>query len=176
MSVDEGFRVEVEVVSSLLDQMDYFQLLKVDRSALPGEVQAAFFRESRAFHPDRYFGVDDPAFSAQVLTIYKRLAEAYGTLKEPDSRAFYILQRDRGGPLRLDRRQFDASQRQAAAPDAAATTPNGRKYLALGLDSMKRGDFKAAALHFQLALSAEPGNQALKDHVQAAKDKAAGRG
>ena len=176
MSVDEGFRVEVDVVSSLIDQMDYFQLLKVERNATPGEVQASFFRESRAFHPDRYFGVADPTFSAQVLNIYKRLAEAYGTLKEPEARAFYIQQLERGGPLRLDRRQFEASQRQASVPEAAATTVNGRKYLALGLECMKRNDFKAASLHFQLALSAEPGNQAIKDHLQAARDKAAGRG
>ncbi|MFM7200473.1 MAG: J domain-containing protein [Myxococcota bacterium] len=171
MAVDEAFQIEVQMVLELMEHLDYYQLLKIPADAPATMVQKAFFRESRAFHPDRYYGVTDETFKSQVLTVYKRLAEAYGVLKDPETRAFYDQQRARDGGGRLDRAAFEAHQRQQSVPEAAATTPNGRKFLSLGLESVKAGNQKAALLNLQLAISAEPENTALRALVDQLRER-----
>lgn len=175
MAVDEAFCIEVEVVLEVLDHMDYYQLLKLPHHATPAEIQSAFFRESRTFHPDRYFGVEDDAFKGKVLTLYKRLAEAYGVLKEPDSRALYDQQLAKGAGLRFDRTTLEIANRQSAAPEMAATTQQGRKFMVMGLESFSRGDYRSAALNFQFACNAEPSNEVMRSHLAQAKEKLAGR-
>jgi len=49
-----------------LDTLDYFELLGVPTTASAGEVKRAFYKESRAYHPDRFFHLTDEAFKAQV--------------------------------------------------------------------------------------------------------------
>jgi len=48
-----------------LDTLDYFELLGVATTASAGEVKRAFYRESRAYHPDRFFHLTDEAFKAR---------------------------------------------------------------------------------------------------------------
>ncbi|HEY3586823.1 MAG TPA: J domain-containing protein, partial [Myxococcaceae bacterium] len=47
-----------------LDALDYFELLGVSTTATAGEVKRAFYTESRAYHPDRFFHLTDEAFKA----------------------------------------------------------------------------------------------------------------
>lgn len=173
MAVDEIFFIELDAILGVLDQLDYYQLLKVSRDASFAEIQAAFFRESRQFHPDRYFGVADDDLKVKLNTLYKRLSEGYGVLKDPDARHLYEQQLNRGGPLRFERAALDALNRQAVAPEMAATTQQGRKFMVLGLESLKRGDARGASLNFQFALNAEPTNDVIKSFLQQAKDKMA---
>lgn len=171
MALDEAFKIEVQMVLELMEHLDYYQLLKITPDVPLAVIQKAFFRESRAFHPDRYYGVPDDEFKSQVLTVYKRLAEAYGVLKEPETRAFYDQQLARDGSLRFDRAAFETHQRQQSVPEAAATTPNGRKFLSLGLESIKAGNAKSALLNLQLAISAEPDNAALRALVEQLRER-----
>ncbi len=48
------FLIEVETLAAVLDQLDYFGVLKIPQTATPAEIKAAYYRESRAYHPDRY--------------------------------------------------------------------------------------------------------------------------
>ncbi len=169
MTVDARFRTEVETVVTLLDHLNYYQLLKVDPATHHQDVQAAFFRESRRFHPDRYFGVDDPAFKAAVLTIYKRIAEAYGILKEPELRKAYDAQIAAGGSVRFDRAEYEQASRKVSGPGGDARTSRGRKFLLLGLDRLRRKDYAGAVMNFQFAANTEPDNDALKAHLEKAR-------
>ncbi len=52
--MDEQFAIEVEALASALDQLDYFGILKLPQTATPAEIKAAYYQESRAYHPDRF--------------------------------------------------------------------------------------------------------------------------
>lgn len=173
MAVDEIFLIELDAILGVLDQLDYYQLLKLSRDASGAEIQAAFFRESRHFHPDRYFGVGDETLKVKLNTLYKRLSEGYGVLKDPEARPLYDQQLLKGTSVRFDRAALDALKTQASAPETAATTPQGRKFMVLGLESLKRGDARGAALNFQFALNAEPTNEVIKSFMQQAREKMA---
>lgn len=171
MEIDVAVQIEVETICSLLEQLNYYQILKVEPNVPQAGVKDGFFRESRRLHPDRYFGLEDEAFKANVLKIYKRIAEAYGVLKDPEIRRIYDEQLAQGGPTRLDRTAIEqASRKSTAAPDAAAGTQQGRRFLSLGLDRLRRKDYSGAVMNLQFALNAEPGNKAIEAHLEEARE------
>src|SRR5262249_31131067 len=73
-----------------LDTLDYFELLGVATTATAAEVKRAFYSESRAYHPDRFFHLTDEAFKAQVHEVYKRVTEAYYVLRDDVRRRKYL--------------------------------------------------------------------------------------
>ncbi len=70
---------------------DHYQTLGIDRDASPEAIKKAFRKLARSTHPDANPG--DPEAEAR----FRRIAEAYEVLSDPDRRAQY----DRGGDLNL---------------------------------------------------------------------------
>ncbi len=56
--MDAAFLMEVETLAAVLDQLDYYGVLKLQPGAGAADVKAAYYRESRAYHPDRYAAVE----------------------------------------------------------------------------------------------------------------------
>lgn len=81
--------------SAVLDASSYYEILSVDERAGDREIQAAYQRFARAFHPDVHGGA-----RADQLDILKRIfqrgAEAYRVLKNPELRVRYDMARTRG--------------------------------------------------------------------------------
>lgn len=77
---------------------DYYELIGVPRSADAKEIQRAYRKLARRYHPDvnKEVGAEDK---------FKQISEAYHVLADPDSRAQY----DRFGP---DFRQFAGAERE----------------------------------------------------------------
>ena len=46
-------RVELETLYEILDRVDYYQLLQIERDAPQGSIDPAFRAVSRTLHPDR---------------------------------------------------------------------------------------------------------------------------
>ena len=102
--MDPGFVTEVQALAAALDQLDYFGVLKLPQGAGHAEIKAAYYRESRAFHPDRFAAYPDPAVRELVGRVYRRVNEAYTVLRDDKRRVKYL--QDISGPERARKLRF----------------------------------------------------------------------
>ena len=172
--MDASFLIEVERLSGSLDQLDYFAVLRIETGATPAEIRAAYHRESRTYHPDRYAAVDDDAFRGQVARIYRRINEAYTVLRDDAHRRKYSA--DVAGPDRSRKLRF-SEEDEAEVKDAAkrrtveqmGQTPNGRRFFSAALADAQAGRWEAAERNLRMALTYEPGNERFKEQLALAE-------
>src|SRR5512134_798289 len=133
--MDPTLLIEIETLASALDQLDYFGVLKLPQGAAPAQIKAAYYRESRAFHPDRFAAVADPRVRELVGRIYRRVNEAYTVLRDDTKRAKYLA--DVSGPERARKLRFTEAdevqvkeEQKKKIEEQLGTTPNGRKFYA----------------------------------------------
>lgn len=80
------------------EELDFYELLGVPRSASPDEIKRAYRREIARYHPDRYVNAN-PADLEYARRRSQLLTEAYATLSNPAARSAYNLNRRR--PTRI---------------------------------------------------------------------------
>jgi curved DNA-binding protein CbpA len=169
--LDEGFEIEAQALAQVLDELDYFQILKIGQGATPAEIKAAYYRESRAYHPDRFFQAESADLREAVGRIYKRINEAYVCLRDDARRSKYLS--DVSGPDRQKKLRFVEQSEQELKKDKEqeiGTTPQGRKFFMAGLADMAAQRFAAAERNFKMALTYEPANANYKaKQVEAGK-------
>ena len=157
--MDDTFEIEAHALAQVLDELDYFQILKIGQGAAPAEIKAAYYRESRAYHPDRFFRTENTDLREAVGRIYKRINEAYVCLRDDARRSKYLA--DVSGPDRLRKLRFVEQSEQELKKDKEqeiGTTPQGRKFFMAGLSDMAGQRFAAAERNFKMALTYEPAN------------------
>jgi curved DNA-binding protein CbpA len=166
--MDPAFRTEVETLAEALDQLDYFAVLKLAATATPGEIRAAYHRESRVYHPDRYAAVDDEGFRDRIGRIYRRINEAYTVLRDDARRKKYageVAGPDRARKLRFsedDEAAVKEAQKKRAV-EQLGQTPNGRKFFSAALADAQAGRWEGAERNLKMALAYEPTNERFKE-------------
>src|SRR5260370_802817 len=65
-----------------LDRRDAFQLLEVPRGADDKAVKRAYFRLSKEFHPDRYYGKELGDYRLKLSKIFLAIKEAFELLSD----------------------------------------------------------------------------------------------
>jgi DnaJ-class molecular chaperone len=173
------FLIEVETLAGALDQLDYYQVLKLQPGAGPAEVKAAYYRESRAFHPDRFAAVESAELKELIGRIYRRVNEAYTVLRDDRKRARYLA--DVTGPDRARKLRFTEAEEAQVKEDQKkkleeqfGQTPNGRKFFATAQLEAKAGRWDAAERALKSAMMYEPANARFKEalaQVQAELEK-----
>lgn len=156
------FKKEVTALAKIIDEMDYYQILKVGQRAFSAEVKRAYFDQSRIYHPDKYYN-EDPALLAMVTKVFKRISEAYGVLSDPKKRAAYT--RAINSPNRKQFLRFNAKlleQQPGGAPEDEGQTAMGKKYYQMAKTAMTNKDYQSAKINLQLAAKMEPDNQTFK--------------
>ena len=145
--MDPGFLMEVETLAAVLDQLDYFGVLKVQQSAGPGEIKAAYYRESR---------------------VYRRVNEAYTILRDDRKRTKYLA--DVTGPERDKKLRFTEAdeaqvkeEQKRKIEEQFGQTPNGRKFYAAALKEFEGQRWEAAERALKSALMYEAGNAKFKE-------------
>ena len=136
-----------------LDRYSYYQLLRIAPGADRDAIRASYYQIAAQIHPDRYFGLADPATRDQLETIYARVCEAYRVLLNPDKRGAY----DRG--LAQGRMRFDSSERQSQGPknpEDTLTHAEARKFFRMGMICLGKKDWKGAVMNFNFARGFEP--------------------
>lgn len=90
-----------------ISSQDYFQMLGLDRSATPDQVQKAFFALAKVWHPDRLPPalVDVKDACSKVFT---HLTDAQQTLCDPERRAEYMTLLKDGGATPDDQAKIQA--------------------------------------------------------------------
>jgi DnaJ-class molecular chaperone len=157
--MDDTFEIEAAALAQVLDELDYFQILKVGQGANPNEIKTAYYRESRAYHPDRFYQLPNLDLKESIGRIYKRVNEAYVCLRDDVKRAKYLA--DVNGPDRQKKLRFVEASEQELKKDKEqeiGATPQGRKFYMAGLQDMAGQRFAAAERNFKMALTYEPNN------------------
>jgi curved DNA-binding protein CbpA len=172
--MDAQFLIEVETLAAALDQLDYYAVLKLRPGAGAAEVKAAYYRESRAFHPDRFAAVPDAALREVIGRIYRRVNEAYTVLRDDRKRTRYLA--DVTGPDRASKLRFTEAEEQAVQSEQKrkmeeqlGQTPNGRKFYATAALEAKAGRWEAAERALKSALMYEPANARFKEQLALAQ-------
>ena len=172
--MDVQLLIEVEQRAAALDERDYFEVLGVARDADAATIKAAYYRESRTFHPDRFAAMPSPALRELVGRIYRRVNEAYTVLRDEAKRAKYLA--DVSGPERARKLRFTAEdeaevreEQKRRVEEQIGATPNGRKFYAAALADMAAERWEAAERALKSALMYEPANPKFKEalaHVE----------
>ena len=170
--MDREFVIEAEALAAALDQLDYFGVLKLPQGSGHADIKAAYYRESRAFHPDRFAAYPDRAFRELVGRIYRRVNEAYTVLRDDKRRAKYL--QDIAGPDRARKLRFTEADEaevkegeKKKIEEQLGQTPNGRKFFATALVEIQAQRWDTAQRALKSALMYEPGNARFKEQLAA---------
>jgi curved DNA-binding protein CbpA len=160
---DPAFLIEAEAVADIIDELDYFQILKLEQTASQEEIKAAYFRESRLYHPDQFYSMEEGKPKQAISRVYKRVNEAWVVLRDDVKRGKYTA--DISGPDRAKKLRYtEASEEELKKQKDAelGTTPQGRKTFAAGLRDLEAGRYAQALMNFKLAAQFEPQNALFK--------------
>jgi DnaJ-class molecular chaperone len=167
----QQFEVEVLKLANGIEQLDYYQVLSVERMASLGMLRKAYHAMSRRYHPDRFFHLADGPLKDGIARIAKRVAEAYITLRDPQKRRFYDQQlaQTQGAGVRYTEQSAQA-QKQAKVEETGKTE-KGRQAYRQGMQELQKKNFVAAERAFKMALAYEPENALFqKSREDAAKN------
>jgi DnaJ-class molecular chaperone len=168
MHMDPQFLIEVEMLAAVLDQLDYYAVLKLAPGAGVADVKEAYYRESRTFHPDRYAAVESAEVRELIGRIYRRINEAYTVLRDDQKRVKYLA--DVSGPDREKRLRFTEAEESAVQAEQKrkqeeqlGQTPNGRKFFAAALVEINAQRWETAERALKGALMYEAANPRFKE-------------
>ena len=169
--IDPSFELETEAFSQILETLDYFEVLKIQKGTAPGEIRDAFQALTRIYHPDRYHAFPDSPFKHQVFRIYKRITEAYVVLRDDRKRKKYLG--DVTGPDRPQRLRFteeDESKTRELAKreieEQIGHTAKGRQLYQQAVRDIEAGRIDTAIRNLRVAVGFEPENQLFKDKLR----------
>lgn len=145
--------------------MSYYEILRVEETATPAEIQEAFHELSLRCHPDRF--VDEgPEVAAAAAAVFKRAAEAYNVLRKPAFRTRYDAELGKG-QIAFDER--------AVAPKKAieqrtllmiARTPRAKQHAARADAFLAEGKLEEARIQLISANQHDPGNPELSERLE----------
>jgi len=167
--LDEEFKRQILTLSKIIDELDYYQILKVDQMAFDEDIKTAYFEESRLYHPDKFY--TEPAEIQEMVTkIFKRVCEAYKVLSNQEKRALYTKLIN--GPERKKYLKFDLRllKEEEEKKEDEGSTPLAKKYYKMAKTAFQNKDYKAAKVNLQLALKLEPNNQTFQDKLKEVED------
>lgn len=88
----KDFEDFVDKLLNVLNRIDYYSLLGVERNAGLAEIKKAYRKMSKVFHPDRYFQKVSPEFRRKLQNVFKQVNIAYQVLTDDERRKSYAAQ------------------------------------------------------------------------------------
>lgn len=162
--------LEIKALARIMNELDYYQMLSLERGASSKEVRQAFHASSRTFHPDANRHLDAEAL-ADCTAISKRVTEGYCVLRDPRKRRAYDERLDGEGGVRMQLAEAKAAEKKGNDEARRGKTEQGRQFYQKAAAAMSRSDWSAARNNLQMALTFEPGNDAFKQELEGIKQK-----
>jgi curved DNA-binding protein CbpA len=82
-------RLRILATANVLDSLDYYEILGVDRGSDKKALKRAYFELAALFHPDRYFRKRLGSFKLRMETLFGRATQALDTLSNKQLRVEY---------------------------------------------------------------------------------------
>ncbi|MFO0597588.1 MAG: DnaJ domain-containing protein [Myxococcaceae bacterium] len=165
--IDDAAGAELRRLASQLNGLDYFQVLGLTQAATSAEIKKAFYRESRTYHPDRFFHIPDSPVKDDLGTLYKRITEAYYFLRDDQKRRKYIADitsADRANKLRFTEASEVEQKAEArkVVEDEFGTVPKARPFFKSAMSDLSSGNLASCERNLKMGLTWEPGNTKFK--------------
>ena len=163
--------LEIQTLFGFIDELNYYEMLCLNDSCIPNEIEHGFKSMVQRFHPEQ---LSNPSEELMEQSLYLILSfkEAFETLKSISSRLKYDVTLEHG-QIRIENTQLADNQDQSGNdPSLAAVTENGKKYWILALEAAENNDYDSAVLQVGFALQYEPQNQAFIDFKESATEEA----
>jgi DnaJ-class molecular chaperone len=152
---------EIQALARIMDELNYYQILHLERGASATVIKQAYFASSRSFHPDANRHLDEK-HRDDCASISKRVTEAYCVLRDPRRRKSYDKQLGEGnlggGGFRMALAEAKAAHAKSESEARQGRTPQGRQYFQKATEDLARGDENAAVRNLQMALTFESDN------------------
>jgi DnaJ-class molecular chaperone len=161
---------EIKALARIVGELDYYQLLHLERTATPREIKLAYHASSRVFHPDANRHVD-PDLQSSIAHIAKRITEAYQVLRDPRRRQGYEELLHAGNGVRIRLADASTQGERTVTERRQGRTPQGRQYFNLASADANRRDWAAAARNLQTALTFEPDNEFFRSELAEVRSK-----
>jgi DnaJ-class molecular chaperone len=150
-----------------LEQLNYYEVLRIDPTAAPHEIQEAFHDLSLRCHPDRF--VDDgPEVSAAASVVFKRAVEAYSILRRPNLRQRYDAELNKAGgaPVKIDEHAIEQKKKhEQRTLFMIANDVRAKKFAAKADAFLAQGNLEGARIQLISAVQNDPGNDELKERL-----------
>lgn len=165
-------KLELEALAKIVDELDYYEILGLERTAPGTAIRQSYHSAQRRFHPDAHRTLP-PDTREAVDRIAKRIAEAYSVLRDPRRRRLYDERLSTGNEaaVRMPLVEADAEAGRRAADERGARTPNGRRYWAMASADLAKGEIAAAVRNLQTAVTFEPDNAFLREQLAEARSR-----
>jgi curved DNA-binding protein CbpA len=169
--MDPQFEMETMALAQIIDQLDYYRILQVERNASLGQIRSSYHKQARLYHPDRYYHLAGGPFKEAVAKISKRVADAYVVLRDAGKRQFYDQQLAQTEGKSVRYTETSAQQQKLAKQQEFGKTEKTRRLYRQGMQELQRNNFEAAARAFKMAAAYEPDNDLFKEKAKEAEDQ-----
>jgi DnaJ-class molecular chaperone len=162
--------LEIKALARIMNELDYYQMLHLERGASSGQVRQAYYASSRTFHPDANRHLE-PETLADCTAISKRVTEGYCVLRDPRKRRAYDERLHVEGGVRMQLAEAKAAEKKGNDAARRGKTEQGRQFHQKAAAAIVRSDWAAARNNLQMALTFEPANAFFKQELEEAKSK-----
>ncbi|HEU4732517.1 MAG TPA: hypothetical protein VFT22_31700 [Kofleriaceae bacterium] len=90
VALDETIRRRILAMARLADGRDPWALIGLAAGADARQLKRAYFKLSKAIHPDRYFGQKLGSFATRLPAVFEALSRAYARLTSPERAAPHV--------------------------------------------------------------------------------------
>ncbi|MEE8580524.1 MAG: DnaJ domain-containing protein [Myxococcota bacterium] len=161
---------EIRALSKIIEELDYYQILHIERDASPTTLKKAYYATSRAYHPDANRHLD-PDLRAGCDRITKRLTEAYCVVRDPRRRRAYDQKLAGGHGLRMQLAEAKAAHAKQESEERQGKTAQGRQFFQKAMQALERDDRTGAIQNLQMAQTFEPDNAYFKEKLEEVRKK-----
>ena len=169
MSQESRKTVRINTLYEIVDDLDYYQLLKQNIDCKQSSITPAFQLQSKELHPDNA----PSELKDKANYIFTAINEAFRILKEPQTRLEYdgLL---KNGVIRVEDTALRSGSERSSAndPSKAAQTEQSKKYWLMGLADMDAERYDSAIMNIKFALQFERDNEVFQEWLEKAKTAA----